>query len=240
MTDRPNEQKPTEPGVYRELATGRQIVIYREHQFRGERMCHVELLADGFARWGSLESIPAGNWQKLGVPDDNNLKGVVESYERQGERLVEICAKHGWQGLFGESILKWIDAKLGAPVTAGEARERLAEKEAVTIEQLRTEWQKIPCFATCDSGPEGFKVTLKYQTLKQAQDAYSAIGAIDKLLAPKPAFVAPEKPEHLVRFRQSPTGKCEWMTRQQFESYAVYFVERIDPTTGEPIAEEEA
>ena len=101
MTNQTN--KPTEPGFYFERTSGRRFLICRQHEFRGESLHCVELLSDGFALWGSVDSLPPGNWHKLTAPATNAeardkfhgwLKGHrSQSYDEQiADKAAEIFA----------------------------------------------------------------------------------------------------------------------------------------------------
>lgn len=59
------------------------------------------------------------------------------------------------------------------------ARAKAAEEK---LNGLQASWKQLAGFATCNSGSDGYSVSIKYKTLEQAQAAYSAMADMGKIL----------------------------------------------------------
>ena len=68
------------------------------------------------------------------------------------------------------------------PLVAEDVRQLLASLQA--LEKIGKAWDRVAGFAVCESnGPDGrYRITIDYNTLEKAQDAYRAMHDITKAL----------------------------------------------------------
>jgi len=105
----------------------------------------------------------------------------------------------------------------------------MSVSEAKLWERIQQAWQRLAGFATCDAGPDGYRVTIKYQTLQQAQDAYSAIHDIGKVLTEQLTSPAAPSPE----VKPFTPTKSTWQAGKEFKAW----IARNTDATPDKIAE---
>lgn len=130
--------------------------------------------------------------------------------------VVKLAKELGWDDASEQTISEWLRAKLSPPQPEViEGRGQAVESEVACYME---EWPD-GCIQLVRFGPDSiFKSGYRYMRCPT--------------FPPRPAFVAPEKPE-LVLVRWKATGQLEWMTPAQYTYFASEGCEQIE--AGEPL-----